>query len=290
MTNKKYSPAYFIFIGIILSVFAAPFVYRTATFYNHLSEYDYQKFPADPKVGEQVKTILEFSNNETVKVYRDRRWYYGMWNRRQIADRIVTYSAPVTMEIHDESGKSMLLKTSDEEIFMNILDAGRSSEQTDSLVLYIFVEKGQYYECFEVVEGLAGASKTGEKLDASILQQFSLDEQHTEITDLNTFLHTMDYTERLEEKAPALLYNRQNSIEGQLIFGEFEVTNTTPLTVKCISYTSHEHSDKLKAKLWSNWFSGLDLLLWIVFVIFFGISMFFITKIISRIVKGRPID
>lgn len=290
MVKKKYTPAHLIFLAIILSVFAGPFIYRVVKFYKELSEFDYQEFPAQPKLGEQVKSILEFSSNNSIKVYRNRRWYYGMWNRHQISDKIVAFEAPSTLKIHDKKGMSLLLQTSDKEIFTEILEAGRSSESTDSLILYILEEKEGKYSCFEVVKGLAGRSETGNKLNTLTLKQFLLDKQEGEIADLNTFLHNMDFEERMEKKAPALLFNSQKKMKGQLVFGKFEVIETNPLTVKCISYISDKHSDELKKKLWSKWFSGLDLLLWILFFIFFGISMFFVIKAIGRILKGRPID
>ena len=257
MAQKKYSLPHIIFIAIILSVFAGPFVYRTVTFYNDLSEYDYQDLPPNLNVGDQIKTILEIKEDYSVKVYRDRRLEKSYRGYTQISDRIVDYEAPGSLEIYDEYGKSMLLKIPSDSIFKKILDARSSSEVTDSLVLYIFEEKNENYDCYEVVKGNDGESKKGKKIDIATVQQFSLDDQSDEINELNLILHNMDYEERLEKKAPALLFNHQESMNGLLVFGLFEVTNTSPLTVNCISYISHKHSEELKASVWSHWFSGL---------------------------------
>lgn len=284
---KKRPIAPIIVVLIFSCIFAGPLIYRIYHFIKGYYEYDFENIKISSlSKGDVIKAEMFFQPNEAEKHVHFKYEAYR-FNTRHLIYNVLEIHIPKGTKLKDSNGNSFLLKSIDSYSFNQVIRFGKSLEKyqsTSNPFLFMPFCKDS------VIRVLIKADEMDKTvLSDTLWKHGAVSKKRVGVTSMHNYLIDNDKTfEKHSYYSPkySTIYIAPNSP----IIGEFKVTNTSPLQIECLKVLLLVSADENKDSNISKWFSGFDLIVWIVFVLLFCVSIFFMKKLISKLIKGEPIE
>lgn len=285
--TKKRPIAPIIIVLIFSCIFAGPLSYRIYHFIKDYYEYDFESIKTSSlSKGDVIQAEMLFQPNEAGEhIYFKSEAY--RFNTRHLIYNVLEIHIPKGTKLKDSNNNSFLLKSIDNNSFDQVIGFGRSLEKYQSKSNpFLFMPFGKD----SVIRVLIKADEMGKTILSDTLWKYgAVSKKRGGVTSMYNFLIDNDKTfEKHSYHGPK--YSTTYIAPNSPIIGEFKVTNTSPLQIECTKVLLLKSVDENKDSTISKWFSGFDLIIWIVFVLLFCVSLFFMAKMISKLIKGEPLE
>lgn len=292
MSKPKYPIALIVLLLLVIGGFTGPVFYQSYSVYKKMSRFDYENLSTVGKIGDTITTKVIINENKTVRIFRKKQYYRDFKGYARASNNIRSAIFPSSFTIVDDENKNAFLTYSDTVIAYEIFDSPIAVEVNDSILPFIYEEdyRNDSVHLIRIVEDNQGNCRKGNVLKSSSEFKYgSFEKSKYDIDSKGFEFKEMTYEKRLT-KAPSLTFSHIEQMKGVLVFGDFEVVSSEPLTLNCIKISSLIDPEERKRDLIMSRFRGTNLIISIASLVFFIIGMIIALKTIITIVKGKPLN
>lgn len=290
--SQKNQKGLVVVVLIFSSIFAGPFTYRVYTFLQAYNKDNFDQIDFSiSSVGDEAKAEMFIVANEKGENLNFSSEYYR-YQTRYSTFNILEINIPRGVKLQDATGKKYLFnKIKDEYSFQQKSShIEKNGKCKCDVQRFLFRSTHKYQQTDSVVRVLIKEDQTGKAILSDTLWRYGkISEQRTGVsTSRNSMINDEKTFKKQSIYKPKL---NLCTINNQTpLIGNFKVVNISPLELECTEVISLYSIEERKENVVSKWFSGFDLVLWIVFVILLCVSLFFIITLIKRLIKGEPIQ